>query len=482
MFQLEVPMRRFAIVFAVSLLTWSCASSTAPNNGDGENGGTNNGSNSSSGGCEDLDGDGYDGRNAQCNTGRDCDDSSAQVSPDADEVCGDRKDNDCDSQIDEGCDSQMDCIDRDGDRYGEGPGCFGPDCDDDNPVINPSAMEICGDEIDQNCDGMDLECPTNCIDEDGDGYGAPGSTDCMGPDGEVNEEIDCDDDNPDAYPGAEEVCDGADNNCNDVEDECPLEGQSCSEPGGECQGGLGAECENETDCAGENVTCDTNTDPKVCRSIEGGDCDGNDDCVEGLTCGADDTCTGNFCDPDPCSGNPPYDVCDREGAACVECPHFDPDPQVQDDACDTDGEQCTPGGWCALNFDIRISGLSLDISAPEEAFWLNVAMADCWNNVRPDGEKDICWSFFVSNDVSTVTEQIAEDAYVNGDLDEELFMEENDALNDIWGEGLFNLKEIDWETDLEAGTAKEVCLWYQPGGGLFSGESLVLDKCENFTP
>ena len=42
------------------------------------------------------------------------------------------------------------------------------DCDDTNPNINPNATEICGDGIDQDCDGKDLACPTNYyLHEDG---------------------------------------------------------------------------------------------------------------------------------------------------------------------------------------------------------------------------------------------------------------------------------------------------------------------------
>ena len=47
---------------------------------------------------EDCDGDGFapvDG---------DCDDTQAEINPDAEEVCGDDQDNDCDSVVDEGCD------------------------------------------------------------------------------------------------------------------------------------------------------------------------------------------------------------------------------------------------------------------------------------------------------------------------------------------------------------------------------------------
>jgi hypothetical protein len=50
--------------------------------------------------------------------------------------------------------------------------------------------------------------PADCVDVDGDGYGAYGDPSC--PNGPA---IDCDDTNGDVYPGAHEICDGVNNNC-----------------------------------------------------------------------------------------------------------------------------------------------------------------------------------------------------------------------------------------------------------------------------
>ncbi len=58
-------------------------------------------------------------------------------------------------------------------------------------------------------------------DADGDGYGDPGTTaqDCSLPSGYVTDSTDCDDTDNTVYPGAPELCDGKDNNCDGATDE-----------------------------------------------------------------------------------------------------------------------------------------------------------------------------------------------------------------------------------------------------------------------
>ncbi len=98
------------------------------------------------------------------------------------------------------------------------------DCSDTAADINPDEEEIC-DGIDNDCDGqIDEGCDTYYIDADGDGYGDPNASSTSTtsrPAGYVSNDEDCDDTNADINPGAAEVCDGIDNNCDDlVDDTC----------------------------------------------------------------------------------------------------------------------------------------------------------------------------------------------------------------------------------------------------------------------
>jgi hypothetical protein len=147
--------------------------------------------------------------------GTDCDDGDDLTWPGADELC-DEVDNDCDGDVDEDIETLDWFADADGDGFGDpdlpwlhNPSCDPPlghaandtDCDDDDPEVRPDAEEIC-DGLDTDCDGT-LDDGELDVDDDG-------MPPCGG---------DCDDDDPSVFFGAEEICDdGLDQDCDGAED------------------------------------------------------------------------------------------------------------------------------------------------------------------------------------------------------------------------------------------------------------------------
>ncbi|MCB9741442.1 MAG: FG-GAP repeat protein [Alphaproteobacteria bacterium] len=109
-------------------------------------------------------------------------------------------------------------VDADGDGH-----TADVDCDDTDEQVYPGAEELCN-GVDDDCDGQVDNGASDAgewySDADGDGYGDEGSTvsACEQPDDTVTRAGDCDDTNEDVYPGAEEVFDGADNDCDGVTD------------------------------------------------------------------------------------------------------------------------------------------------------------------------------------------------------------------------------------------------------------------------
>jgi len=97
------------------------------------------------------------------------------------------------------------------------------DCNDNNSSIHPSASEVCN-YVDDDCDGQVDEYlrPILYRDSDGDLYGNPNITTtdyCSPVAGWVYDRTDCDDNNSSIHPGASEVCNYFDDNCNGQVDE-----------------------------------------------------------------------------------------------------------------------------------------------------------------------------------------------------------------------------------------------------------------------
>ncbi|MEW6441336.1 MAG: C1 family peptidase [bacterium] len=168
--------------------------------------------------------------------GTDCGDTDYRIHPGAAEIC-DGKDSDCDGQVP--------AAEADADADGW-PLCA--DCDDRLATANPEAVEVCGDGIDEDCSGK-----ADDRDADGDGHV---DIACGG--------ADCDDQNPDVHPGAPEICDNLDSNCDGIVpgDETDLDADTWMPCAGDCNdanpavhpgtpevcgNGLDDDCDNQKD-------------------------------------------------------------------------------------------------------------------------------------------------------------------------------------------------------------------------------------------
>ena len=242
--------------------------------------------------CVDADGDGSP-------ASLDCDDNEPLAYPDATETC-DEIDNNCDGVVDEGLTSTY-YADADGDAFGDAANtieaCTVPsgyvadstDCDDSSSDSYPSAPEVC-DGLDNDCNDVIDDDPEDPVvfyqDGDGDGYGLDNNVEAWRHSGYADKGGDCDDADTLSYPGADEVCDGVDNDCDTDVDEEPVDGDTYyADADGDGFGDLATQttfCDpvsgyvsNGDDC--DDTTVDANPDaPEICDGIDN-DCDNDID-------------------------------------------------------------------------------------------------------------------------------------------------------------------------------------------------------------
>lgn len=415
---------------------------------------------------QDLDGDGYGNPNVSiCEpTGHgsvegyvsnnlDCNDQTMAINPAANEVCNTVDDN-CDGQVDEG-EQSLFYKDADSDGYSDGtiekncsppdmppPGfkapkdliMFSGDCEDENAAMHPGAVEVCN-GINDDCD-MELDEGLGDAyyrDEDLDGYSDGTSiTSCRAPtyghwklaQDLVSTSGDCNDLNAAMSPGANELCNGYDDNCNSQADEnlvracyngdpltrgigaCRDGVQACIDGAyGACTGeikpvaelcdGLDNNCDGSTDnnilpfpaynqrgvCAGSLMVCTGAggwQEPNYalipgyeaveasCDSLDN-DCDGTVDAglVRPTTCGAG-ACAGNTGAEACVNGVWANNTCDPfEGAAPETCDNIDNDCNgTVDDGIAPVATACGTGECSGTGVLVCQAGAMIDTCTP----------------------------------------------------------------------------------------------------------------------
>ncbi len=204
-------------------------------------------------------------------------------------------------------DTQVEMIDGDGDGFSQEE-----DCNDADPAIHPEAREAC-DDLDNDCDGLvDDEDPdvqgttTWFMDADQDGYGTSQFSQeaCLQPSGYAENANDCNDLSASVYPDADEVCDGADNDCDGLVDEEDATDVYTWYFDGDGDG-YGVDSDTET-------ACDAPRD----YVSHGGDCDDGDPAYHPGALEADCTAASDY----NCDGSVGFDDADGDGfAACEDC-------------------------------------------------------------------------------------------------------------------------------------------------------------------
>jgi len=254
----------------------------------------------------DSDGDGYGTTTTVVSTDMDCsdagestantdfDDSEPTAYPGASEVVADGIDQDGDG-------TEVCYEDLDGDGYGtsatvassdldcddEEESTESSDLDDSDGTTYPGAPEIPGDGIDQDGDGTE-----SCyVDADGDGYGttttvASTDMDCTDS-GESALDTDCDDGEATTHPGADEYCDGIDDDCDgDVGEDHSIDASTWfADVDGDLYGdplSTDRSCDQPSGYVADDTDCDDSDaavsplEEEVCADGIDQDCDGLD--------------------------------------------------------------------------------------------------------------------------------------------------------------------------------------------------------------
>jgi large repetitive protein len=322
------------------------------------------------------------------------------------------------------------------------------DCDDDDATVGPEATEVC-DGVDNNCDGQVDEGLTTAFfaDADADGFGDPGAAEqaCTQPEGSVADDTDCDDTDAERNPGATEVCNALDDDCDGLVDDADDSLDLSSAPtwySDADRDGFGDDANTTRSCVQPPDTADV-----------GGDCD--DDNHEAFpgdveACnGIDDDCDGLIDDADPdrdeTTGTAYYTDADGDGYGDATAPVWSCDAPsgtvVDDTDCDDAKASANPGAdeLCDGGTDEDCDGDIDEDDAADAPAWF------------PDMDED---GYGDSDSAMTSCDQPSGFIAVDGDCDDEDPDVSPDATE------LCDLADNDCDGTVDEDDAADAELWY----------------------